>query len=66
MFHITHYVQYIHNILLYILMDFSPPSEDSESLGKLQSIYILRKIAVKKLDNAVLRVCMEIKKIYIY
>ena len=46
-------------------MDFSPPSEDSESLGKLQSIYILHKIAVKKSDNAVLRVCMEIN-IYIY
>ena len=41
-------------------MDFSPPSEDSESLGKLQSIYVLRKLAVKYLDNVVLIVYMEI------
>ena len=54
----------IRSLLLYILMDFSPPSEDSESLGKLQSIYILHKIAVTKSDNAVLRVCTEIN-IYI-
>ena len=37
----------IRSLLLYIPMDFSPPSEDSESLGKLQSIYILRKNSSK-------------------
>ena len=51
--------------LLYILMDFSPPSEDSKSLGKLQSIYVLHKLAVKYLDNVVLIVYTEIN-IYIY
>ena len=39
-------ISIIVSFLLYILMDFSPPSEDNESLGKLQSIYILHKVYI--------------------
>ena len=49
----------IRSLLLYILMDFSPPSEDSKSLGKLQSIYILHKIAVKNQTMAPLQLAKE-------